>query len=416
MKTRLVKSVKKRFYYLALITLLGISNSILAQQNRVIDRYNGVDGYSVVFWNIENFFDLRPSPIHIETGFTPRGQMRWTRKRFNKKRDKLAKVLIATGFDGELPVIIGLAEIENRYVLNQLIYETPLYSGNYRIVHKDSPDSRGIDVALLYRRDLFRALHTQWIPVQTNILESFEVEEKIQAKESALVKTKDKINVAQFSRDILYVKGVLQDLDTVHLFVSHWPSKFGGEKVSGPKRLAAAMALARVCDSLLQINSNANILAMGDFNDTPNSKVFEPLKGLILLEHNLNFTNKEDRTKNITNYKERNAVEKSKGIDSSENSITIELKKMGIVNLKGTIKYKGVWEKIDHFFVSGNILDVNEPIYVIRQSVATFSAKYLLEKDKTYTGTKPYRTYIGPRYNGGLSDHLPIILKIKREW
>ncbi len=350
----ITKCVERIFRNLLLLCfLLGVPSLIVAQEYRV-GRYSGVGGYSVVFWNIENFFDLLPSPQHLDSGFTPRGEMRWTRKKFNAKRDGLAKVLIATGSDGELPAIIGLAEIENRYVLNQLVYETPLYNGNYRIVHKDSPDRRGIDVALFYRRDIFKALHTQWIPVQTNL-------------------------PAEFSRDILYVKGVFQELDTVHIFVNHWPSKFGGEKISGPKRLAAANALATICDSILQTNSKANILAMGDFNDTPDSKAFEPLKNLIQLNHNIDSKNQQEKP-------------------------------------KGTLKYRGVWEKIDHFFVSKNILNQDEPISLNPKSAATFAPKYLLEKDKTHTGTKPRRTYIGPRYNGGLSDHLPIILKIERNW
>jgi len=381
--TKKEKMIEKMYKLLVLIfCLLGVTSFILAQQIKfsetVFAKY-GVDNYSVVFWNIENFFDLMPSLGSVETGFTPRGEMHWTRNKFNKKRDGLAKVIIATGLGGELPTIIGLAEIENRYVLNQLLYETPLFYGNYRIVHKDSQDRRGIDVALFYRRDLFRALHTQWIQVKVDELE--------------------------FSRDILYVKGVLHELDTIHLFVNHWPSKFGGEKVSGPKRLVAAKALARVCDSLFQVNSNANILAMGDFNDTPDSKAFGPLKDLLLLEHN------HDRLK--VNQEMLSNIKNNINIgDNSNKSSNI----YGIVNLKGTIKYRGVWEKIDHFFVSKNILNSNEPISVCEQSVITYGSKHLLEKDKTYIGTKPRRTYIGPRYNGGLSDHLPIILKIKRNW
>lgn len=345
-------------------TDLGSSNSV-GELSRVEEKY-GVSGYSVVFWNIENFFDLMPSTNYVETGFTPKGPMRWSRKRFNKKRDGIAKVLIATGFSDNLPTIISFAEVENRYVLNQLIYETPLYNGNYRIIHKDSPDRRGIDVALFYRKDLFRSLKNRWIPVE--------------------------FADSQFSRDILYVKGVFQELDTVHLFVNHWPSKYGGEKISAPKRLVAALALGNICDSLLQQNSKSNILVMGDFNDTPDSKVFESLKSLRLLEHNTHLNPK---------FREQ---------------FSGELKMKGIVNLKGTIKYKGVWEKIDHFFVSENILDNAQPISIEQESVLTFGAKYLLEKDRAYIGRKPRRTYIGPRYNGGLSDHLPIVLKIKRNW
>lgn len=447
-----------------LFFLLGVASFILAQElgkeERLLEgngKY-GVDGYSVVFWNIENFFDLMPSPQHIETGFTPKGEMRWTRKRFNSKRDGLAKVLIATGFDNDLPVFIGLAEIENRYVLNQLVYETPLYNGNYRIVHKDSPDRRGIDVALFYRRDLFRALHTKWMPVQTNakvqtdapakslsvkdnnsantlndddtvktnytvkdndtvkgnntVKENYTVKDNDTVKDNYTVKDNDAEKddsqfEPEYSRDILYVKGVLQDLDTVHLFVNHWPSKFGGEKISGPKRVAAAMTLAKVCDSLLKANENANILVMGDFNDTPGSKAFEPLSQLILLEHNV--TLNSERIGLRDNGKAQKVRDNGKAQKVNERDLEI-------VNLRGTIKYRGVWEKIDHFFISKNLLNQSEPISLDEQSVITFGKKYLLEKDKTYLGTKPRRTYIGPRYNGGLSDHLPIVLKIKRNW
>jgi endonuclease/exonuclease/phosphatase family metal-dependent hydrolase len=182
----------------------------------------------------------------------------------------------------------------------------------------------------------------------------------------------------EYSRDILYVKGVLHDLDTIHLFVNHWPSKYGGEKVSGPKRKWAATLLANICDSILDKNPKSNILAMGDFNDTPEAEVFGILERLTILEPN--------------------KAQKGESI------------------IKGTIKYQGIWERIDHFFVSPNLLDNNEPVSITPAQFTIVVSSHLLERDRKFTGVKPRRTYIGPRYNGGLSDHLPIILKIQRNW
>ena len=150
----------------------------------------------VMFWNVENYFDTYDNPSTSDEEFTPTGDNRWSWKRFEKKRDDIAKTfLLAADEYGELPGIIGLAEIENKFVLQQLIEETPLARAGYRYIHKDSPDSRGIDVALLYREDLFIPLETKFIGF------SFP------------------------TRDVLYTKGIAPGLDTLHIMVNHWPSK-----------------------------------------------------------------------------------------------------------------------------------------------------------------------------------------------
>ena len=303
------------------------------------------EGYTLLFWNIENFFDTRDDPDKEDGDFTPQGKNRWTRKRFVKKRDGIARAII-DATEGDVPTFIALAEIENRYVLNQLIYETPLLYGNYRIIHQDSPDRRGIDVALLYRREHFYPLETRFIGV-----------------------SHDSVGL----RDILYTKGVLHRLDTLHLFVNHWPSKYGGERESAPKRDAAASALLHICDSLLARNSKANIVVAGDFNDTPHSAVMRRFGMLVNLSAQ-------------------------------------------VPRKEGTIKYRGVWELIDQILVSINMIDAGEPISVDINGFSIYSSPALLERDKSFTGHKPKRTYNGPRYNGGLSDHLPVILKIKRNW
>ncbi len=350
--------------------------------------------YTVIFWNLENFFDTRFEVGREDGDFTPNGEMRWSRSRFIKKRNGIAKTIIdigekhlknsdASGF----PALIGLAEIENRYVLNQLIYETPLAMGSYSIVHRDSPDRRGIDVALLFCKRQFRPLKNNFIRVTTG---GFKDDEVIETdKEDELIANfKDDEVITEINtyvtREILYCKGVLHDLDTLHIFVNHWPSKFGGERASAPYREAAADALNRVCDSILRKNTKANIIVMGDFNDTPDSDVikgFEQRSTLKVL--------RESQTRRRSFFKEEPA---------------------------GTIKYRGVWEMIDMFIVSENLLDSNEPVSTGNESFTIFHPGYLLERDRAYTGNKPKRTYIGPRYNGGLSDHLPIILRIKRNW
>ncbi len=326
--------------------------------------HDSVKDYLIVFWNLENFFDTRFDPGKEDGTFIPTGEKRWTRSRFIDKRNGIAKTIIDIGV---FPALIGFAEVENRYVLNQLIYETPLAMGGFAIIHRDSPDRRGIDVALLYCRRQYRPLKNSFIKVHT--ADSAE---------------------PYVTREILYSKGVFHDLDTVHIFVNHWPSKFGGEDASAPYREAAADALACVCDSILAKSNRANILVMGDFNDTPDSEVIKNIQLRCSLKVLRSYRKGGRRPLGERIFGER-----------------IET---------GTIKYKGVWEQIDMFMVSQNLLDRREPISTGDECFTLFSPPYLMERDRSYTGFKPKRTYIGPRYNGGLSDHLPVILRIKRNW
>ena len=302
--------------------------------------------FRVLFWNVENFFDTFYDEGEEDGTFTPFGSMHWSKKRFTAKRNAIAKTIIGAG-EGAPPVIIGLAEIEKRYVLSNLISETPLSQIGYSIIHRDSPDRRGIDVALLYRKELFSPLETEFIRINFP-------------------------DTTATTRDILYTKGVLDKKDTLHIFVNHWPSKFGGAIVSEPKRRAASDALKYKCDSVLKADARAKIVAMGDFNDTPDAPTIIALDNLINLMHEFN----------------------KKG--------------------EGSIKYRGVWELIDQILVSQNLLVQTDSSQISKASgISIYSPSYLLEKDATYSGMKPKRTYIGPRYNGGVSDHLPVILNIK---
>ena len=311
----------------------------------------------IMFYNVENLFDPVDDPSTQDEEFTPAGSNHWTWAKFQVKRDGIAKTIIAAGA-GEAPLLVGLCEVENRLVLNQLVQNTPLAKLDYGIVHRESPDLRGIDVALLYRKDYFSILSQQFYKVY------------LEANNA-------------HTREILYAKGVWNGLDTLHVFVNHWPSKVGGAKESEPKRMQAAATLRAVIDSIFTTNQRANIVAMGDFNDTPDSRpVNEGLRSRALAD----------------------------GLcDTCLFNLLRPLSDKG----EGSLKYRNAWELIDLFFLSGNLLNTKQPIYVDPTEAGIFRAPFLLERDERYMGDKPKRTLIGPRYNGGVSDHLPILMKVR---
>lgn len=278
-----------------------------------------------MFWNVENFFDPFNDPLTNDEEFTPAGAKHWTWSRFIEKRNGIGKTILAVADQtGSLPILIGLSEVENSLVLKQLVKDSPLSeAADYGFVHKDSPDARGIDVALLYDRQAFQILDTLFI----------------RTDEFA-------------TRDILYTKGLYSpSKDTLNIFVCHFPSKRGGGRRSQPHRDIITRLLEYHLDSLKKVLKSPKIVVMGDFNDE---------------------------------------------------AITLSIPEVPTDG--GTLKYHGRWEKIDHIFTS-DILSSDADAFI-------FSPPFLLEDDKSYLGKKPKRTYIGPRYNKGLSDHLPVVLKL----
>lgn len=296
-------------------------------------------GLCLMFWNLENFFDYIDSgSSSSDREFSYSGKRRWTKRRFTDKCNAVAKTVLWTGdYFSRLPDAIGLAEVENRFVLKYLIRETILHKLDYKIVHYDSPDPRGIDVALLYRESVFCKAASR--PVHIT----------------------DSCGNAIRTRDILYVSLVRKDNgDTLHLLVNHHPSKFSGAKASEGGRAAAMRTLAGICDSISACSSGSTV-AMGDFNDTPDAAAFSHIGGRLV--------NKAE-----------------------------ELHKQG----EGTIRFSGKWDLIDMFLVSPSVSDS----LVMR----IVKPPFLLTRDSTWPGDKPFRTYSGPRYIGGVSDHLPIVL------
>lgn len=310
----------------------------------------------VMFYNVENLFDTYDDSLKRDEAFTPYGSNRWSKWRYQDKLQKIAKNIIAIG-EWENVDIVGLAEIENRYVLEQLLSETPLVNIGYEILHQESKDLRGIDVALLYLKDKLELLEWEALEV------IFEAEN------------------SRPTRDILYAKFLVLPKDTLHVFVNHWPSRYGGQVATEPKRAAAAKCIRNKMTEIQKRDALANILITGDLNDEPEDiSIKEVLQAKKYAE---------------------------------------EADSMGLINLCanlgwniGTHKYQGRWGVLDHIIVSKALLDGYGNLQVKSRLAQVFSANWLLEDDLSQQGKMPFRTYLGPRYHGGFSDHLPIFIDI----
>ena len=299
---------------------------------------------TMMFWNLENFFDYfaDSSGSGYDTVFTARGERRWTKKRFRDKCLLTAKAILwcSSQTGSGLPDIIGVAEIENRFVLRSLLKNTILNKAEYGIIHYESPDRRGIDVALLYKKESLRPVFSK--PVRVSA-----------AKDGDTLRTRD-ILVVDFVRT-----GGADD--TVCVAVNHHPSKFGGGSTAWRRR-EAINTLARIADTAS--SRNRPFIAMGDFNDTPEKECYRDLCRRTGLE-----------------------------------SLALPLAGQG----QGTIRYNGRWELIDHFYISKGL----------KGTMKIMKIPFLMTRDNVHAGDKPLRTYTGPRYAGGVSDHLPIILQLE---
>ena len=318
----------------ACIVLLTICIDVLGQ---IKDRSEQL----VMFWNVENFFDWTDQGTgESDAEFSSMGSRRWTRKKFYAKCDAIAKTLLWIGDSyGRLPDVIGLAEVENIRVLHLLLESSLLRKCGYEIVHHDSGDRRGIDVALLYRDEVY------------DLSESF-------------ITTPQHEGEKLSTRDILTVRLRRKtDGEQITFIVNHHPSKYGGSKASEERRISVMMNLSELCDSLLKTPENTRIVAMGDFNDNPDGPQFSIL-------------------------------------DRFMKNKALELHQKG----EGTIRYEGKWDLIDMFMVSPALKE-SSVMEIVR-------VPFMMTREKKHPGEKPFRTYSGPRYIGGVSDHCPVVLLI----
>lgn len=304
--------------------------------------------FSVMFYNTENLFDTVDDTVKDDDEFLPGGSRHWTKGRYRQKINSIARVIAAAG-EWEPPVIAGLCEVENENVVKDIVYSPVLARAHYSYVHVESPDRRGIDLALIYRRDLIKIADSRsWIP-DTTEGEAFD------------------------SRNLLYAKAV-KGADTIHIICCHFPSRRGGVLAAEKNRIRVA-SLARVkADSILSVSGGmASVIIMGDFNAEP----ADTLMNIIADGVNL-----------------------------------INTSAFPASSVAGSYRYQGKWETIDQIIVSGAMTDANSRIYTNPHSFRVFDAPFLVTDDPDYPGRKPFATYNGYKWSGGYSDHLPVMITV----
>lgn len=335
-----------------LILFSAVCTPIFAQKDAMI-----------AFWNVENLYDTVDDPAVKDEEFLPSAKNAWTSQRYNTKLTNTAEVILKMN-NGIGPDILGMAEVENKGVLVDLTTKTKLKKQKYGIVHFDSPDQRGIDVALIYKTKSFRVLSSSSVAV---VLPQGE-------KDSAAPRP---------TRDILVVRGILNKKDTICILVNHWPSRLGGVEQSDPKRMAAARTAGLIVDSLRQLYSNVEILLMGDFNDEPADASVKSLTYDYKLAHMPYGT-------------------MLKIIDNMMDSI----KASG----DGTHYYKKEKSCLDQILVTDNLREKKS--YYVTQAFI-FKPEWIFAEVYKNDGLSPKRTWAGSRYLGGYSDHLPVYVVLK---
>lgn len=315
--------------------------------------------FRVMSYNVENLFDTADDPQKDDNDFLPTGPRHWTPGRYYHKLQQIAKVIQAAG-EWNMPALIGLCEVENDSAMTHLLTRTPLRQQHYRYCITHSPDRRGINVALLYQRNEFQYIgHTEHTIRYTG-------------------------KQHKPSRNILHVWGKVLTGDTLDVFICHFPSRYGGEKKSETNRMDAARTLRALCDSLFLIRSTSQTILMGDFNDIPENK---SLSEILSARTYSETDNPSYPTTTLYNL-----------FANARN-----------LNNPGSHKYQGEWSQLDHIITNGNLLHPKSPMRLKPGSNRIFMPPFLLTKDKTWRGQRPFRSYYGFKYEAGFSDHLPLL-------
>lgn len=338
--------------YKAILFFLFVCNVTIAQQPLV-----SVKGFVVMSYNVENLFDTINDPQKDDEEFLPDGKNKWTSERYLKKLEQLSKV-IATPNEKNLPAVIGVYEVENKKVLQDLAATKLLAKGKYDVVHYEGPDKRSIDAAMLYRKDKFKVLYSKALFVDLHEEPPYP------------------------TRDILYVKGIAGKMDTIHLFFNHWPSRRSGAETSEKNRIAAATVLKHTIDSIIQKTPAAKIIMMGDFNDYPDNKSISQTLGADTLYQS-------GKTGGLFNM-----------------CFVLERKNEGSYN------HKGEWGMLDQFIVSYKLLEAENGLHVHTDAAKILKEQWMLYVNKETKESKPNSTYGGSNYYGGYSDHLPIYMEL----
>ena len=294
---------------------------------------------TLVELNCENLFDCKHDSLKQDTEWLPDGKRKWTPARYWRKLNHIGQEILSCQQEG-VPDLVALVEVENDSCLFDLTRRSLLRGAGYEYLMTESPDVRGIDVALLYQPMTFRPICYDYLDVKP-------------------------LEGMRSTRDILYVQGETLNSDTLHIFVVHAPSRYGGEKQTRPNR---QLVVDRVMNVVRQLPADAKVIIAGDFNDEATDPALRFLE------------------------------------DNGLHNITA--KATGSHGAKATYRYQGFWQSIDHVFVSTVLLNSVEQTFIN-------DAPFLLEEDKKYGGVKPLRTFNGYRYQRGFSDHLPLVVRFR---
>jgi predicted extracellular nuclease len=306
--------------------------------------------YTIAFYNLENLFDIHNDATTHDGDFLPGSEKRWTKKRYERKLHKLGQVISKIGFENTQrpPAIVGLAEIENENVIKDLIQSSDLEPYDYGLVHYDSKDERGIDVALIYDKTVFT----------------------VEDSKTYSVYLEDDIGEQDYTRDILLVSGMF-DSERLHLIINHWPSRREGELISNPKRIKAAEKVIEIIDAIKSNHLNPKILVMGDFNDNPNNESVKLLSN------------------------------KGELFNPMETLLSYS---------RGSVSHRFKWNLFDQILFSTNFFETE--IDKLKFDEANiFDEKFLTQYKGKFKG-QPFRTYVGKKYKGGYSDHFPVYVQL----
>ena len=317
--------------------------------------------YMVAFWNFENLFDIYNDPETHDDEFTPEGIKKWNETKYQKKLYNLERVIFdMAAINKDYPIVIGVSEIENRSVLEDLVSQPKLKGAKYRVCHYDSPDARGVDVAFLYRADVFKLEGSDNIKLNVPELPNFR------------------------TRDLVVMWGTIEG-EPFYFLVSHWPSRLGGKEASQFKRDACAKQIREIKDSLLQANPATKVVVMGDFNDDATDASLTKVMG---------------------------AKGKIKELQTGDFfNPYYQMLKAGL----GTLAYQDSWNLFDNICVTENL--VNGTYGNLRLIKGKkfygniFTRPYMLQQEGQYKGY-PLLTFVTNNFQNGFSDHVPVYIYI----
>jgi len=323
--------------------------------------------YMVVFYNLENFFDTINDPETRDEEFLPDGSRKWNTVKYNKKLHNIERVLfdIAT-VQKTYPAVIGVSEVETRGVLEDIVSTPKIAPANYHIVHYDSPDRRGVDVAFLYRPDIFKLEGSAEIPFKMPGQPNF------------------------LTRGFVTMWGTIDD-EPFFFLVSHWPSRLGGKEASSPKREAAGRAIRMIKDSVLRNNPSTKVVIMGDLNDDATDK-------------------------SIVDPDCLGAKAKVKDLKPGDfYNPFIDVLKAGM----GTLAYQDSWNLFDNIIVSENLVNDKEGLRLKKSDGSKYNGyifrrPYMVQQSGQYRGY-PLRTFVGTNFQDGFSDHFPVYIYIGKQ-